>query len=109
MASQGNSPLDTEQILTVLLEGEIELQGLMPWSSNYTFLVSLASAQDHLKLLGIYKPCQGERPSLGFSRWNPMPARIYQLSNQPSAGLAQHSPDRFTRRPAWPGIGSAFY
>ena len=65
-ASQGNPPLDTEQILAVLLEGEIELQGLMPWSSNYTFLVSLASAHDHLKLLGIYKPCQGERPLWDF-------------------------------------------
>lgn len=65
-ACQGNSPLDTEQILAVLLEGEVELQGLMPWSSNYTFLVSLASAQDQTKLLGIYKPCQGERPLWDF-------------------------------------------
>jgi uncharacterized repeat protein (TIGR03843 family) len=62
----GTSILDTEPILATLLEGEIELQGLMPWSSNYTFLVSLDSAPDHSPLLGVYKPCQGERPLWDF-------------------------------------------
>jgi uncharacterized repeat protein (TIGR03843 family) len=57
---------DNESILATLLEGEIELQGLMPWSSNYTFLVSLDSAQGHPPLLGVYKPCQGERPLWDF-------------------------------------------
>jgi uncharacterized repeat protein (TIGR03843 family) len=55
-----------EETLAGLLEGDIELQGLMPWSSNYTFLVSLTPRQNQAKLLGIYKPCQGERPLWDF-------------------------------------------
>jgi hypothetical protein len=38
----------------------------MPWSSNYTFLVSLDSAHEQSRLLAIYKPCQGERPLWDF-------------------------------------------
>ena len=45
--------------LTVLAEGEVEILGRMPWSSNATFLalVSLEGAQ----LQAIYKPHRGER------------------------------------------------
>jgi uncharacterized repeat protein (TIGR03843 family) len=45
--------------LTVLAEGEINVQGRMPWSSNATFLVSLAL--DGAELQAIYKPHRGER------------------------------------------------
>ena len=58
--------LDIETILTFLLEQNIELQGLMPWSSNYTFLTSLALPASEEKLLAIYKPCDGERPLWDF-------------------------------------------
>jgi uncharacterized repeat protein (TIGR03843 family) len=57
---------EAEQILAGLLQGTMELQGLMPWSSNYTFLASLATARNEAKLLAIYKPCQGERPLWDF-------------------------------------------
>ncbi len=60
------SAQESEQILAGLLEGTMELQGLMPWSSNYTFLASLTRAKDDAQLLGIYKPCQGERPLWDF-------------------------------------------
>jgi len=45
--------------LTVLAEGEVEILGRMPWSSNATFLtvVSMEGAQ----LQAIYKPHRGER------------------------------------------------
>jgi uncharacterized repeat protein (TIGR03843 family) len=59
------SPQESEQTLTHLLEGQMELQGLMPWSSNYTFLVNLKQSKES-NLLGIYKPCQGERPLWDF-------------------------------------------
>ncbi len=59
-------PGDVEQILGALLEGEIELQGLMPWSSNYTFLASLTTPAGQTSFLSIYKPCQGERPLWDF-------------------------------------------
>ena len=32
---------DAEAILRLLLEANLDLHGLMPWSSNYTFLVGL--------------------------------------------------------------------
>lgn len=60
------SPQEDEQISISLLKGLIELQGLMPWSSNYTFLVSLDQLADQTRLLAIYKPCQGERPLWDF-------------------------------------------
>ncbi len=44
----------------------MELQGLMPWSSNYTFLVSLSPDNGRQPVLGIYKPCAGERPLWDF-------------------------------------------
>lgn len=56
--------LDVEWILTTLLEEPLELQGLMPWSSNYTFLASLKAGDQ--ELLAIYKPCRGERPLWDF-------------------------------------------
>jgi uncharacterized repeat protein (TIGR03843 family) len=54
-----------ETVIATLLTGEMELQGLMPWSSNYTFLTRLVGANE-VELLGIYKPGQGERPLWDF-------------------------------------------
>jgi uncharacterized repeat protein (TIGR03843 family) len=50
--------------LTVLAEGEIEIQGRMPWSSNATFLVSVTL--DGAELRAIYKPHRGERQLWDF-------------------------------------------
>jgi uncharacterized repeat protein (TIGR03843 family) len=50
--------------LKALLEGEIELQGRMPWSSNSTFLVTVAF--DGEVMQAIYKPHRGERPLWDF-------------------------------------------
>ena len=54
--------LDT--LLTVLGQGEIEIRGLLPYGSNYTFLVTIAQAD--YKVLGVYKPIKGERPLWDF-------------------------------------------
>jgi uncharacterized repeat protein (TIGR03843 family) len=64
-ASQTCLSAASEQTLASLLEGEMELEGLMPWSSNYTFLVKVTCLNQN-SLLGIYKPCQGERPLWDF-------------------------------------------
>ncbi len=50
--------------LAVLTEGEVELKGRMPWSTNQTFLVELTHGED--ALLGVYKPGRGERPLWDF-------------------------------------------
>ena len=43
---------------------EMSLEGLMPWSSNYTFLARLLDKDE--ALLSIYKPGDGERPLWDF-------------------------------------------
>ncbi len=50
--------------LTVLAEGEIEILGRMPWSSNATFLVSVRLGDAALQ--AIYKPHRGERQLYDF-------------------------------------------
>ncbi|GAB4444731.1 MAG: SCO1664 family protein [Anaerolineae bacterium] len=52
-------------LLEQLVCRDIELEGLMPWSSNYTFLARL-TAKDDEPLLAIYKPGDGERPLWDF-------------------------------------------
>ncbi|GAB4535794.1 MAG: SCO1664 family protein [Anaerolineae bacterium] len=58
-------PLDIEYGVELLSRGEMkEAHGLMPWSSNYTFLVTVH--HEAIEALAIYKPCQGERPLWDF-------------------------------------------
>ena len=57
-------PIATDRALTMLAEGEVELVGRMPYSSNATFLVEIV--HDGLEAQGIYKPLAGERPLWDF-------------------------------------------
>ncbi|CAN5138878.1 SCO1664 family protein [soil metagenome] len=50
--------------LSLLAEGDVELKGRMPWSTNSTFLVELVRGEDVLH--GVYKPGKGERPLWDF-------------------------------------------
>ena len=53
----------------VLATGELEILGLMPRSSNYTFLASVrdpAAEADDTDLMAIYKPRRGEIPLWDF-------------------------------------------
>jgi len=59
-------PISIDKALDVLSNGTIELQGLLPWSSNYTFLVTVHLAD--IRMAAVYKPCQGERPLWDFPR-----------------------------------------
>jgi hypothetical protein len=64
-----SAELDTrqvEQILARLAEGSLEMEGLVPWGSNYTFLVRVNHALGELE--AIYKPSKGERPLWDFAR-----------------------------------------
>ncbi len=53
-------------ILKLLVMGEMGVHGAMPWSSNYTLLVTIS--QDDLQCLAVYKPRRGERPLWDFPR-----------------------------------------
>lgn len=52
------------RILRLLSEGELELLGLLPGSSNYTFLAHVSDGE--LETLAVYKPRRGERPLWDF-------------------------------------------
>jgi len=56
--------LTTERILYLLTHGEIEVEGLIPWSSNATLLVTVREGD--LATLAVYKPQGGERPLWDF-------------------------------------------
>jgi hypothetical protein len=52
------------EYLEVLLHGDIVVEGLLPYSSNYT-LLTWVEHQEH-SVLAVYKPCRGERPLWDF-------------------------------------------
>ncbi|MBN1661167.1 MAG: SCO1664 family protein [Anaerolineae bacterium] len=58
--------VDSPRILQLLTRGEISVQGLIPWSSNATMLVTVADGE--LSTLAVYKPQRGERPLWDFAR-----------------------------------------
>jgi hypothetical protein len=51
-------------ILELLRSGAMEIEGLLPWSSNYAFLVQV-SDEKHTRR-AVYKPSRGERPLWDF-------------------------------------------
>jgi hypothetical protein len=56
---------DKAQLLELLNCGEIqEEHGMLRWSSNYTFLISVSNARGSIKT--VYKPQRGERPLWDF-------------------------------------------
>ncbi len=61
-----NLPIASEQqTLEILEKGTIDSEyGLLRWSSNYAFLISLV--QDETKVTAVYKPQRGERPLWDF-------------------------------------------
>ena len=60
------TPVSVERVLQLLRTGRLEVEGLMPDSSNYTFLVRIED--DEHTGLAIYKPRRGERPLWDFPR-----------------------------------------
>ncbi len=67
------SNMHTDRVLELLASGEMRTLGLMPWGSNYTFLVEIDDPdQQYLPedqrsaLLGVYKPRRGEAPLWDF-------------------------------------------
>jgi uncharacterized repeat protein (TIGR03843 family) len=53
-----------EDALALLREGEVDVLGRMPWSSNATLLVTVTAAGGCAQ--AIYKPMRGERPLWDF-------------------------------------------
>lgn len=57
-------PVSAQTILRLLHEGDLALEGLLPYGSNYTFLARLTQAEQVLH--AVYKPIAGERPLWDF-------------------------------------------
>ena len=51
-------------ILQLLQDGTVEIEAVLPWSSNYAFLVRVCDGP--LALGAVYKPRRGERPLWDF-------------------------------------------
>ncbi|HET8630232.1 MAG TPA: SCO1664 family protein [Thermomicrobiales bacterium] len=62
----GQAPPSPAERSRLLREGEIVAHELVPWGSNYTFLVALAGDDGAPRVAGIYKPRQGEAPLWDF-------------------------------------------
>ena len=63
--------LETAVILNILQSGELEVAGLLPWSSNYTFMVQVCGSEvngNPVALSAVYKPRRGERPLWDFAQ-----------------------------------------
>src|SRR6266496_4022712 len=65
--------LTAGEIIELLSMGEMEALGLLPWSSNYTFLVKVTGdfdasrdQADSQEVLAVYKPRRGEAPLWDF-------------------------------------------
>jgi uncharacterized repeat protein (TIGR03843 family) len=56
--------LTAERVKQLLREGDVEVLGLLPGASNYTFAVTVADPD--LKLVAVYKPQAGETPLWDF-------------------------------------------
>jgi uncharacterized repeat protein (TIGR03843 family) len=56
--------LTPDRALELLTYGDIAVEGLIPWSSNATLLVTVRD--DELSTLAVYKPQGGERPLWDF-------------------------------------------
>jgi uncharacterized repeat protein (TIGR03843 family) len=62
---QDSQPISFDRVLDILNQGRIEAEhGLMRWSSNYAFLVTVSLEEE--QLMAVYKPHKGERPLWDF-------------------------------------------
>jgi hypothetical protein len=61
-ARSGDLKTDHEEVL--LTEGDVNVLGLLPYASNYTFLAKVRDGS--AECLAVYKPTRGERPLWDF-------------------------------------------
>ncbi len=80
----------TDPVRAVLEDGEIEIEGRMPWSSNGTFLVQVTLGDAWTR--AIYKPRRGERPLWDFpAGLDRREVAAYELSEALGWNLVPHT------------------
>jgi uncharacterized repeat protein (TIGR03843 family) len=98
-------PISLDDMLALLQTGALEIQGLLPEGSNYTFLVIVKGGTQ--KTLAVYKPTRGERPLWDFPEetlakrevaaflvsevlgWNFVPPTVYRTEGPHGPGSLQ--------------------
>ena len=58
--------MKTADYLNILEFGKMDVEGLLPWSSNYTFMVRICLNNQEVE--AVYKPRRGERPLWDFAQ-----------------------------------------
>ena len=61
-------PVDDATAMALLRDGQCDVVGQMPWSSNTTFLCRVSDTSSGAAMLTIYKPRHGERPLWDFDK-----------------------------------------
>jgi uncharacterized repeat protein (TIGR03843 family) len=106
--------ISVAETLGLLESGDVEVLGLLPYSSNYVFLAKVRSGES--ETLAVYKPTRGERPLWDFpsgtlaarevaaflvsraSGWNLVPPTVLRSDAPLGAGSLQlfieHDPER---------------
>lgn len=104
----------TEKIINLLEKGRVEVLGLLPYSSNYTFLARVGAGDS--TILAVYKPRRGETPLWDFppgtlaarevgafmvseaAEWNVVPPTVLRDEGPLGPGSLQvfieHDPER---------------
>jgi hypothetical protein len=83
------APENQESVLTALREGTIVACETLPWGSNYSFAVAIAT-EDGPERIAIYKPRRGEAPL-----WDFPDGTLYRR---------EHAAFLLSRRLGWPRI-----
>jgi uncharacterized repeat protein (TIGR03843 family) len=103
----------TSEVVRLLSSGEVEVLGLLPYSSNYVFLARVRSGAE--EALSVYKPRRGERPLWDFpsgtlaarevaaflvseaAGWGIVPPTVFRVDGPLGAGSLQlfieHDPE----------------
>lgn len=95
--------LTTERALELLKHGTIEIEGVVQWSSNYTFVARVHD--DVGETYAIYKPARGERPLWDFDEGTLCKREVAAYLLSALLGWP-NIPPTVLRRDAPQGIGS---
>lgn len=87
--------------LVILGQGQMVLDGLLPWGSNYTFLVYVTL--DDITLPAVYKPTRGERPLWDFPTGTLAKRELAAYLTAASAGWNFIPPTVYRDGPHGPG------
>lgn len=96
------SDMTIGDVLRLLQDGTVEIEGLLPWSSNYAFLVRVCDGP--LEIGAVYKPQRGERPLWDFPQGTL--CRREQAAFLVSEALSWHIVPPTVLREAQHGLGS---